>query len=212
MIEELEPLTSGLQPAPGKRLCSSRLTLCHLTWITNLENVNHSRNQEVLLLLTKVAFLKTMLTNILICKLYDTQPDEKRDQIFAVSLRMQFQMNKTVRKPLVFPLVCCKSNYEEYISFSQILLGSLLKYMSHLQHGPSKNFTWENSKLLNKGYIKGFITGHWVIVLTVAATTNQTWNQGLLWSMTCGHTSHWKFKTQYHEIPLGHPPHTTFNP
>lgn len=125
---------------------------------------------------------------------------------------MQFQMNKTVRKPLVFPLVCCKSNYEEYISFSQILLGSLLKYTSHLQHGPSKYFTWEKSKLLNKGYIKGFTAGHWVVVLSVAATTNQTWNQGLLWSMTCGHTSHWKFKTQYHEIPLRHYPHTTFNP
>jgi len=106
--------------------------------------------------------------------------DERRDQTFTVSLCTQFQMNKAVRKPLVFPLVCYKSIYEEYLSFSQILPGSLPKYRSHLQHGLSKGFTREKCKLLNKDYTKGFITGPWVTVLTVAATTNQTRNQSLL--------------------------------
>lgn len=56
--------------------------------------------------------------------------DEKRDQIFAVSLCTQFQMNKIVRKLLVFPLICCKSSYEGYTDFSQILLGSFLKHVA----------------------------------------------------------------------------------
>lgn len=154
----------------------------------------------------------TLTSNFDLQALWYTRIKMKTETKYLLCLRTQFQMNKTVRIPLVFPFVCCKSNYEEYISFSQILPGSLLKHTSHLQHGLSKDFTWEKSKLLNQDYIKGFIAGHWVIVLTVAATTNQTWNQRLLCSMTCGHTSHWKFKTQQHEIPLGHHRHTTFNP
>lgn len=39
--------------------------------------------------------------------------DEKINWIFAVSLPTQFQVNKTVRKPLIFPLVCCQSSYDE---------------------------------------------------------------------------------------------------
>lgn len=110
-----------------------------------------------------------------------------------------------------FPWVCCKSNYEEYNNSSQTLLGPLLQYMAHLQHGLSKEFTWEKSKALNRDYMKGSIRGLRVMVLTVAATTNQTWNQSLLWSITCW-PQHSKFKTHYHELPSGLHLHRTLNP
>lgn len=83
--------------------------------------------------------------------------------------------------------------------------------MSLLQHGLSKDFTWEKSKPLNRKYIKGFIAGLWVMVLTVAATTNQTWNHSLLWSVTCC-PYHSKFKTHYHELPPGLHLHSTLSP
>lgn len=47
--------------------------------------------------------------------------DEKINWIFAVSLPTQFQVNKTVRKPLIFPLACCQSSYDELFTHTSWL-------------------------------------------------------------------------------------------
>lgn len=110
----------------------------------------------------------------------------------------QLQMRKTVRKLSVFPFICCKSTYKDHISFSQILLYSLLKFTPYLLQS-SPNFTWEKSKLRSKGYTE--------VLSQYTRSLCPLWQQppsshkatACSGVSAVGCTSHQAFKSQHHE-------------